>query len=110
LEKELKYRLPARKLSIRKRFYALTTNERQRAIRLRRLALALLCWNYFEFRQADLYRLRRRLHFPNSCKLENNSRMSGEEVLLQGLYELVSGEDQLFIAAIVFGRDQSQCC
>jgi hypothetical protein len=33
--------------------------------------------------------------------------MSGEEVLLRGLYELVSGEDQYSIAENVFGREQS---
>jgi len=33
--------------------------------------------------------------------------MSGEEVFLRGLYELVSGEDQHNISANVFGREQT---
>ena len=34
--------------------------------------------------------------------------MAGEEVMLRGLYELVSGEDQYNIAENVFDREQSQ--
>lgn len=40
--------------------------------------------------------------------LENGSVMSGEEILLRGLYELVSGDDQHVITEKMFGRDQSQ--
>ena len=32
--------------------------------------------------------------------------MPGEEVLLRGLYELVSGDDQFDISNEIFGRDQ----
>lgn len=65
------------------------------------------CWNFFEFRKLDLIRLVRELKFPKTCRFDNRSKMSGEEVLLRGLYELVSGEDQYSIAENVFGREQS---
>ena len=65
------------------------------------------CWNFFEFRKEDLFRLFRPLNFPSICYLSNKSVMSGEEIFLRGLYELVSGEDQFNISENVFGRDQS---
>ena len=65
------------------------------------------CWNFFETRKADLYRLLRAFRLPDKCVLENGTAMSGEEVMLRALYELVSGEDQYTIAQNVFGRDQS---
>ena len=160
----MKYKKVARQLNIRKRFAALTTNEKQRAKFFKRLSLAMMvrsmqtpangeesiewhrraklclcryfllvlepsdlsierplrlaisinifsesvCWNYFECRQEDLYRMLEGLRFDNVCRLENGSKMSGEEILLRGLYELVSGEDQFGIAESVFGREQSQ--
>ena len=64
------------------------------------------CWNFFETRKEDLYRLLVNLKFDDKCILENRSVMSGEEVLLRGLYELVSGADQHEIIAI-FGKDQT---
>ena len=66
------------------------------------------CWNFFEFRQSDLYRLLTNLKFSEYCKLENGSVMSGEEILLRGLYELVSGEDHYTISENVFGREFTQ--
>jgi hypothetical protein len=63
------------------------------------------CWNFFETRKEDLHRLKVNLEFEDKCILENGSVMSGEEVLLRGLYELVSGADQHEIIAI-FGKDQ----
>ena len=51
------------------------------------------CWNFFECRKEDLYRLLRELKFPTTCHFDNQGKLSGEEVLLRGLYELVSGED-----------------
>ena len=65
------------------------------------------CWNFFECRKGDLYRLLKELKFPTTCYFDNRGKMSGEEVFLRGLYELVSGEDQNSIANNVFGRDQS---
>jgi hypothetical protein len=65
------------------------------------------CKNFFEFRQQDLHRLFGQLRFPDKCVLDGNSAMSGEEVFLRGLYELVSGEDQHNISANVFGREQT---
>ena len=52
------------------------------------------CWNFFETRKEDLYRLLVNLKFDDKCILENRSVLSNEEVLLGGLYELVSGADQ----------------
>ena len=65
------------------------------------------CKNFFEFRQPDLFRLLRGLRFPAKCHLDGGSVMADEEVMLRGLYELVSGEDQHNISANVFGREQT---
>jgi hypothetical protein len=43
---------------------------------------------------------------PNKMSLTNGASMSGEEVMLRGLYELVSGETQFNIATNVFGGGQ----
>jgi hypothetical protein len=63
------------------------------------------CWTFFKSRKLDLPRLVRVLKFPNRCKFDNRMVMSGEEVCLRGLYELISGEDQHNIGRNVFGRD-----
>jgi hypothetical protein len=47
------------------------------------------------------------LKFEDKCILENGSVLSGEEVLLRGLYELVSDADQHEIVAIL-GKDQTK--
>ena len=60
----------------------------------------------FETRKEDIHRLKVNLKFEDKCILENGSVLSGEEVLLRGLYELVSGADQHEIIAI-FGKDQT---
>ena len=66
------------------------------------------CWNFFETKKSDLPRLLRAWRIPEIVRLDNGSKMPGEEVMLRSLYELVSGEDQYNIAVNVFGRDQSQ--
>jgi hypothetical protein len=66
------------------------------------------CWNFFETRQDDLIRLLRALKLPEICRLRNGSTMAGEEVMLRGLYELVTGENQFNIAENIFGRKQTQ--
>lgn len=159
----MKFRKSARYLVFRKRYAALTTNERLLAESWRRRALMLLlkakqrnvaasmanryrfaarvcmanyvsimaerpipvdelhrydrtidsftesqCWAYFATRKPDLPRLLRALQFPDECRLKNRGKMSGEEVFLRGMYELVSGEDQFSAAENVFGREQSQ--
>ena len=159
---QLKFRQPARKLSLRKRFLALTSGElsrgkiwnsallkvcrvlkckrlspkiREIGIGLAKIVLGELintvvepdttvesipdrkrdiesfseseCWNFFGTRKEDLPRLFRALQFDETCSLENRSSMPGEEVMLRGLYELVSGNDQNEIAVNIFGRDQS---
>ena len=67
------------------------------------------CWNYFETRKEDLHLLMKALRIiPDEyVVLENGSTMTGVEIMLRGLYELVSGADQNEIAA-VFGRDFTQ--
>jgi hypothetical protein len=65
------------------------------------------CWNYFETRKNDLARLLAVLRFPERCLLANNSVMRGEELMLRGLYELVSGTDQYEIGNM-FGLEQPQ--
>jgi len=65
------------------------------------------CWNFFETRKEDLERLLLNLTFPEKCILQNGSTMPDEEVMLRGLYELVSGADQHEVVPI-FGRDQTQ--
>lgn len=66
------------------------------------------CWNFFETSKDDPSRLLLSLRIPDEVRLSNFSTMPGEEILLRGLYEVVSGEDQFNIAVNIFGRDQSQ--
>jgi hypothetical protein len=47
------------------------------------------CYNYFETRKENLGRLFRALQMPDKIVLENGSTLSGEDVMLRGLYELV---------------------
>ena len=62
----------------------------------------------FSHGKSDLFRMVKSLRFPAVLKFENRFKMSGKEVFLRGLYELVNGENQYNIAENVFGRDQSQ--
>jgi len=68
------------------------------------------CKTFFGFNsQADLYRLMKCLRLDQDLiTLSNRSIMSGEEVMLRGLYELVTGEFQSSVAVNVFGRELSQ--
>ena len=65
------------------------------------------CKIFFEFKKTDLSRLFPLLRFPDICTFDNKSVMSGEEVFLRGLYELVSGETKHNVSRNVFGRDWS---
>lgn len=65
------------------------------------------CKIFFEFKKTDLSRLFALLRFQDICKFDNKSVMSGEEVFLRGLYELVSGETKHNVSRNVFGRDWS---
>ena len=38
------------------------------------------CWNFFETRQEDLFRLLDVLRLPEICRLQNGSVMAGEEI------------------------------
>ena len=65
------------------------------------------CFIFFRFLKADLYRLLHLWEFPETIRFDNRSRMSGEEVMLRGLYELASGETKHKISSNVFGREWS---
>jgi len=68
------------------------------------------CKTFFGFNsQADLFRLLKCLRLnKDRVILSNRSVMSGEEIMLRGLYELVTGEFQSSVAVNVFGRELSQ--
>jgi hypothetical protein len=61
---------------------------------------------FFKFKKQDLSLLIHLFKFPDQCKLDNGSSMSGEEVFLRGLYELCSGDNQQRMCALLFGREQ----
>ena len=65
------------------------------------------CLLFFRFTKVQARELRRLLMFPLSIQLDNGIKISGEEVMLRGLYELVSGETKHNISANVFGRDNT---
>lgn len=65
------------------------------------------CKSMFAFESDELERLHRELKFPEFVKLDNGSVMTGEEVFLRGLYELVSGEKKNAICKTLFGRHPS---
>ena len=65
------------------------------------------CFIYFRFNKEHLHELRELLGFDGIAIFDNNESMNEEEVMLRGLYELVSGETQYKIARNVFGRDCS---
>jgi hypothetical protein len=143
------FKKPARKLSLRKRFLALTSNEAvyirsldKRLLKLmtglKQLRLSKQCksqgislakaiaeeiinvmieptiqlpslhslhttidsFSNSETKKEDLYRLLVNLKFEDKCILDNGSVLSGEKVLLRGLYELVSGADQYEIIVL----------
>ena len=50
------------------------------------------CRINFNFKKADLRRLVHLLRFPEYCILSKGDKMTGEEVFLRGMYELVSGD------------------
>ena len=162
--KEIRYKKPARKLNIRRRYCAINSREKIASNKLRKYALLYLlrskyllniddskkfslhliskylmfmyykivlcfegkierpiqlsrdinsfsesdCWNFFEMRKIDMYRVLIILRLNDCCKFPDKSTMSGEEVFLRGMYELVNGESQHSIAAHVFGHEQSR--
>lgn len=62
------------------------------------------CNLFFRFQQRDLHRLVALLHFPRRVVFDNGAVLPGEEVMLRGLYELVSGMDKVRISKHVFGQ------
>ena len=65
-----------------------------------------VCGPFFRFRRSELHRICKALSFPEQMTLSNRESMAGEEVMLRGLYELVSGDSQFRIAENVFGGGQ----
>lgn len=63
------------------------------------------CNAFFRFVKVQLHELVVLFKFPEFCILSNGAKMPGEEVMLRGLYELASGENQHKIGQNVFGRD-----
>jgi len=68
------------------------------------------CKTFFGFNsQSDLYRLLKCLRLDKDrIVFSNRSVMSGEEILLRGMYELVTGEFQSSVSLNVFGRELTQ--
>ena len=60
----------------------------------------------FRFESKDLRIILKECRFPLLVRFDNNSKMTGEEVLLRGLFELVTGGTK-HIIALEFGREQS---
>ena len=60
---------------------------------------------FIRFQREHLVLLLRLLRFPDVATLTNRCRMTGEEVLLRGLYELTTGMSKHNIATNVFGGD-----
>ena len=56
----------------------------------------------FRFRRDELQRLFELLRIPEKFTLSNNSTMKEEEVMLSGLYELVSGDNQFKISMLFY--------
>ena len=66
------------------------------------------CYHFFRFTKQHLHELLGLFDFADQyCDIGRGELMMLEEVLLRGLYELVSGETQHKIAVNVFGRDHS---
>lgn len=67
------------------------------------------CYIFFRFTKPHLQCLLKLLNFnmEEHAKFDNEERMSGEEIMLRGLYELVSGDTKHKICRTVFGRDAS---
>lgn len=65
------------------------------------------CWVNFRFRKGDLHMIQELLKLPNKMVIDSwGHYMSGEEVMLRGLYELASGENQSTMSSNVFGGGQ----
>jgi hypothetical protein len=65
-----------------------------------------VCDSFFRFTRLELHRVLANLRMPEKMCFQNGASMSGEEVMLRGLYELVSGERQFTISVNVFGGGQ----
>ena len=66
------------------------------------------CKLFFNFQRADLHHLLELFKFPDTVHFKNKGKMSGEEVVLRGLYDFVTVENQERMCRSVFGRENSQ--
>jgi hypothetical protein len=66
------------------------------------------CKLFFQFKKPDLSHLIELFKFPEVVRFDNRGKMSGEEVFLRGLHELVSGENQERMCKTLFGRENTQ--
>ena len=65
------------------------------------------CNIFFRFLREDIRKLLSLLNFPDIVIFDNRSKLSGEEVLLRGLFEFAQGQTKHSISANVFGREWS---
>jgi len=56
------------------------------------------CYEFLRIRKPDLRRYYNLMRFEPTITLENGTSMTGEEVFVRGMYELVTGEKQTSIA------------
>jgi hypothetical protein len=64
------------------------------------------CRINFRFTKSQLKLLLPLLRLPHICTLKNRLKLTGEEVMLRGLYEFSSGDNQEQMSVNVFGGDQ----
>lgn len=64
------------------------------------------CRLFFAFSKTDLSRLLHLLQIPASVVFDNRAKMSGEEVLLRGLYELVGGDTVISTKYLTLSLDE----
>ena len=64
---------------------------------------------FLRFRKEDIADLYVFLRFRDKVRLENHSKMSGQEVFMRGLYELCTGAKKTIVSEI-FGQHPSDQC
>ena len=66
------------------------------------------CKIFFQFKKPEFHHLIELFKFPEFVRFKNRSKMSGEEVFLRGIHELVSGDNQERMCQTLFGRENTQ--
>lgn len=119
---QVEFKKPANKLNLRKRYQALSSRESIIAKKLKHnLIIVLFKLKFMNSIDNDdrllITTFAKMLFFKyfsivlqvaEECHLENGSVMTGEEILLRGLYELVTGETQSSNTEHVFRREFTQ--